>query len=857
MFQKSIMFTIKLLKNSLLVKKVAELLSWVEKRLNSKYKKMISKALTPKQKSMIKRLLSPSKRHIINRFEKSKIRLYSIGFIQKEIRELEKLSEDTSPLIRNLALWNLVLWHANQCTTNDAKKCLEYISKLNVKKGSIAAYEIAILEAECLKNLGDLSKAKSVIESINKKDFDDELFLCMSNLEIDECMRIYYMNELLKRNGLSEVSLINSNNDQPYHCLGNKGKGNELLNDNTNERPKVTVIVPIHNDEDIIQTTIESILAQTWSNLEVIVVNDSSTDNTSKVLKEKYVNDPRVLLINLDSLEGPFCARNAGLKASTGDFVTVTTANEWSHPEKIEKQVVHLLRNPEVIGNTTQFIWVDEKLEFYRQKNNSKFIEQNLTSFLFRREKVLETVGFWDSVLYGADIEYIDRIKKAFGNSSVVALSKTPVTFKKTINGHLNEFEISLSNRLMFGALKEYFESYTHYIQNVKSLYYEYPQRMRKYPVPQSMLQPKINMEQNREHYDIILASDFRLVGGSTMSNIEEIKAQKAHGLKTGLVQMARYDVDPSKTVNDKVREEIDGELVQMLAYGENVSCDLLIFRYPPVLHEWQKYMPQIEAKEVKIIINQPPMSDYGPNAVLRYDLAQCQKNIRMYTGKEGIWYPIGPLVREALHQHHNSDLKVINLSEEDWSNIVNVAEWKRGNYTPGIPNVKIGRHSRDHEVKWPNDKKELLTIYPDSEKYEVCILGGGTTPLRVIGYKPRNWKVYEFGELSPKEFLASIDVFVYYTHPKWVESFGRVIIEAMATGVPVILPYIYKDLFEEAAIYADPENVLKVVDKLISDKDYYNFQVKKAYDYVEKRFGYSMHYSRVRVSLKKDTSTV
>lgn len=96
--------------------------------------------------------------------------------------------------------------------------------------------------------------------------------------------------------------------------------------------------------------------------------------------------------------------------------------------------------------------------------------------------------------------------------------------------------------------------------------------------------------------------------------------------MKTGLVQMARYDVDPTKMINEKVREQIDGETVKMIVHGEKVSCDLLIFRYPPILHEWQKLVPNVDAKEVKIIINQPPMSDYGPNATLRYDLSRVKK---------------------------------------------------------------------------------------------------------------------------------------------------------------------------------------------------------------------------------------
>ncbi len=65
------------------------------------------------------------------------------------------------------------------------------------------------------------------------------------------------------------------------------------------------------------------------------------------------------------------------------------------------------------------------------------------------------------------------------------------------------------------------------------------------------------------------------------MSNAEEIKAQKQYGLRTGLIQMSRYDFNSAKSINPKIRELIDGQQVQMIVYGERVSCDLLIVRHP------------------------------------------------------------------------------------------------------------------------------------------------------------------------------------------------------------------------------------------------------------------------------------
>lgn len=125
-------------------------------------------------------------------------------------------------------------------------------------------------------------------------------------------------------------------------------------------------------------------------------------------------------------------------------------------------------------------------------------------------------------------------------------------------------------------------------------------------------------------------------------------------------------------------------------------------------------------------------------------------------------------------------------------------------------------------------------------------VLGGADSPAALIGGVPSNWTVHPFGAMHPKDFLSEIDVFVYFSHPDWVESFGRTIIEAMAVGVPVILPDAYRPLFQDAAVYAKPQNAVDVARKLHADPDAYAQQVEIARDYVADHFSFEMHISRL-----------
>src|SRR5699024_11275382 len=104
-----------------------------------------------------------------------------------------------------------------------------------------------------------------------------------------------------------------------------------------------------------------------------------------------------------------------------------------------------------------------------------------------------------------------------------------------------------------------------------------------------------------------------------------------------------------------------------------------------------------------------------------------------------------------------------------------------------------------------------------------------------------------EFGSMSPKTFLTEVDVFIYFTSSNWVEAFGRVIIEAMAVGVPVILSEDYRPLFQDAALYATPQTAINVAWRIHNDIEAYENQVRLAKEYVLAHFSYQTHLTRLK----------
>ena len=790
----------------------------------------------------------------LNKGPKTKIidnineRLYALGFTDRALEDLQNLVADSSKsTLQRKAAWRLSLWHADQYSEEGAQQCLELLPvALRGVKDPVRLRQAAVVEAECQEALGNLEAAKLAISrAIELGPPHADLFLANANLEASAVARIEWINKALELHGTPKISFDASAGCSLLDSLRPGQDKQERVD--VSSSVKVSVIIPVYNAEGVIRTALDSVLSQTWNNLEVLVVDDCSTDATVPVVEDYVRKDPRVQLIRAKSNGGTYVARNLGLRVATGEFVTCHDADDWSHPEKIEKQARHLLTKPLVVGNTSQGARVTSDLKFHRRGKPGFYISENFPSFMFRRETVMEAVGYWDCVRFGADGELMRRIKKVFGPESVVGEATGPLSFQRQSSSSLTGNDYFGLHKLFRGARKEYFESYDHFHNTAENLRYEFPQESRPFAVPEPMWPTREAKRGERRHFDVIVVSDFRLAGGTTPSNIEEIKAQKRMGLRTGLIQMGRYDLVPSRTINQKVREVLDGDQVQMLVYGEKVSCDLLILKHPPILQEWQQFVPDVEAANVHVIVNQTPLRHYGDGAKVEYTISRSAEHLQRYFGKAGVWHPTGPLVREALYQHHAEELAEITLAKEDWVELIDVDEWRRESRPPRGPRPRIGRHSRDHDLKWPVDPSELLAVYLDSDEYEVHVLGGAEAPRKVLGDLPKNWQVLEFGEVHPKDFLSTLDVFVYYTHPEWVEAFGYVILEAMAVGVPVILPHSYRELFEEAAVYAEPSKVKGIIDRLMIDDGYYESQVRLARDFVEEHFGYKVHASRLR----------
>ncbi len=259
-----------------------------------------------------------------------------------------------------------------------------------------------------------------------------ELYLYLSNAwSWSSSNKLDYLNSYLQSFGLNPVTLVD--NSKTFSLRHFKVFSDDIQK--VKNGPLVSILMTTYENESHVDYAISSILEQSWQNIELIIVDDASTDSTVQLLTAWAIKDDRVRVIRLKQNVGTYVAKNIGLRYAQGEFVICHDSDDWAHPLKIERQVAPLLHNKKLVGTTSNWVRMqDDGTYFARQVYPLQRL--NSSSLLFRRREVLETTGEWDCVRTGADSEFFSRLKLVFGRETVLKI-KQPLTFGAHREGSL------------------------------------------------------------------------------------------------------------------------------------------------------------------------------------------------------------------------------------------------------------------------------------------------------------------------------------------------------------------------------------------------------------------------------------
>lgn len=184
-------------------------------------------------------------------------------------------------------------------------------------------------------------------------------------------------------------------------------------------RPLISVVIPCYNGARFLGEAIDSALAQSWKPVEIIVVNDGSTDNTASVLAA-YPN----IIVLTQTNQGRSAARNAGLRASRGEYVTFLDADDLLLPKALEIGIGELAGRPEYAFASGAYQWIDEDgrpvggpcLPAVFGDRHRAWVDNDIViGTVLHRRSILESVGGFDPLLHAAeDWDLYLRIARQF-----------------------------------------------------------------------------------------------------------------------------------------------------------------------------------------------------------------------------------------------------------------------------------------------------------------------------------------------------------------------------------------------------------------------------------------------------------
>lgn len=190
--------------------------------------------------------------------------------------------------------------------------------------------------------------------------------------------------------------------------------------------PRVSVIMTAYNAEATVEQALWSILGQTHANIEVILVDDASTDATNAVLTRIAASDPRVRLFRNTRNSGTYVSKNFALGIMSGGFFMFHDADDWAHPRRIERHLSRMRENPDLAVTTSDWFRMDESGAPVLRPLTGRFTHMNPGS-MFCHASVRDEVGFFDCVRIDADMEYMQRIRAHYGPGRIAKIA-APLT---------------------------------------------------------------------------------------------------------------------------------------------------------------------------------------------------------------------------------------------------------------------------------------------------------------------------------------------------------------------------------------------------------------------------------------------
>lgn len=493
--------------------------------------------------------------------------------------------------LRVLAAWELSRWY---CFKGDDETAYHYIQTvIDIDHEQALVKEVVLAKAYCEMRFGWTTQAVDTLQAfLRQAEGDPDALLALATSCTDDDSRLEYINQVYGQAGCCGVGKKRA--DQPLSMTNVKGVDPQPVADASH---KVSVIMPVYNAEDKLPAAVDSLLDQTWQNLEIIIVDDCSSDATYDIARAYAERDERVMARQQPQNGGAYKARNAGLVLATGDFITTHDSDDWSHPQKIEREMGYLLADPSLMGVSANWVRTRQDLSFTQNWRPAKtLIHKSESSFLFRRE-VYYTLGPWQDVRAGGDNEFIGRMKAHYGNRSYKVIDPhVPYAFGLDDDSSLTRAKATHVSTVYSGLRHVYRELWRWLHSNHHPREASQPDVL---PMPDKM----VNRSNNIIELDWVVMADF--CDESMIRPLLEAKNKQAlSGQTLGLFHWPRFESQPGDFC-DGYFQCLQELSATPLVFGDSVKARHLAIACRSVVQHQVDAHPDVEVTDSVLMLGE------------------------------------------------------------------------------------------------------------------------------------------------------------------------------------------------------------------------------------------------------------
>jgi glycosyltransferase involved in cell wall biosynthesis len=585
--------------------------------------------------------------------------------------------------------------------------------------------------------------------------------------------------------------------------------------------PLVSVVMSVYAPGPSFETAVRSVLAQTWTHLELLVVDDCSPEQFTATIDAVADWDPRIRVLRMPRNGGTYPIRNHAISHARGELVTFQDSDDWSHPERVARQVAALADRPDAVASLSS--WVRMTPDLVLNRVGYAATRVNASSMMFRREDVDARLGGFDPVRKDADSEFRERVESTYGEEAVFVLPDILAVAQLTADS-LSRDDFSFGWR---AATRDFYGySYDFWHDQIEAgtaspmLDAAWP---RIFPAPASFLE----RDPATVTCDVAYVADWRIGINRYDGAPRRVAALLDAGLSVyaGQSLNLRHAFRMRRASHDELRRMRADRGLGWLVWSEPVHARVTMIDSPELLMFPRAAVGvRVTTDRVVIVAGSSPRSPERDWSL--FDPATVERHGRALFGVDVEWLPAHEGVAEALRSA-GATAPILP------PRAVGVVDATAGR-SPAPrrpPVVGTARLEKVGKNRLPGAK--LLQCLPADAPWDIRLLDDDEVIPKLFKKNPMpaSWSVVSGVPLE--EFVAGLDVYVGYAPEAWGSAPTWPMLSALAAGAVLVVDPRHRPSLGDAAVYAEPERVRGVVDALLADPAAFAAQQQRGDDFV------------------------